>query len=386
MPTPRTRRGTRPSLSVARPDLARQATDPATASLTLGSNKRVEWRCERGHTFSATPYDRTTQSTGCPYCSGRLAVPGETDLATTHPLVAQQLRDADPRTVCHGSRRQHVWECERGHTFTATPNNRTSKASQCPYCVGRLPIPGETDLATTHPHIAAQAVDVDPSTVSRGSNKAVTWRCELGHRWTATPNTRVNMGSGCPFCVGKRILPGFNDLATKYPTIAAEARGVRPDTLSPTSGVAIEWCCGLCNGRWIAAPATRTRLGESGCATCRGGSGFRVSRPAYLYLLGRAGANGEERKVGVTNNPQVRISQYRRFGWRALDVSPLISGSDALAYEQDFLRHLDDSGVPRGARRSASREPGFTETWNAADYFVGSIAEITNAVRVVRTT
>ena len=33
------------------------------------------------------------------------------------------------------------------------------------------------------------------------------WRCAEGHTWTATPNTRTNMGAGCPACAEH----GFND-------------------------------------------------------------------------------------------------------------------------------------------------------------------------------
>ena len=29
-------------------------------------------------------------------------------------------------------------------------------------------------------------------------------------------------GAGCPYCAGRRLLRGFNDLATKFPDVAAE--------------------------------------------------------------------------------------------------------------------------------------------------------------------
>lgn len=40
-----------------------------------------------------------------------------------------------------------------------------------------------------------------------------------GHIWNAYPNCILN-GEGCPYCSGKRVLIGFNDLATTRPDIA----------------------------------------------------------------------------------------------------------------------------------------------------------------------
>lgn len=32
--------------------------------------------------------------------------------------------------------------------------------------------------------------------------KQYNWKCELGHTWSASPNSRVS-GRGCPYCAGK---------------------------------------------------------------------------------------------------------------------------------------------------------------------------------------
>ena len=42
--------------------------DPKT--LTLGSGKKVWWKCEKGHEWQAAIIKRN-KGTGCPYCSGR---------------------------------------------------------------------------------------------------------------------------------------------------------------------------------------------------------------------------------------------------------------------------------------------------------------------------
>ena len=40
-------------------------------SVTLGSGKKVWWKCKEGHSWMAT-VDKRSSGKGCPYCSGRL--------------------------------------------------------------------------------------------------------------------------------------------------------------------------------------------------------------------------------------------------------------------------------------------------------------------------
>lgn len=45
------------------------------------------------------------------------------------------------------------------------------------------------------------------------------FQCDKGHVWIAPPN-RILAGCGCPYCAGKKVLIGFNDLWTTHPEIA----------------------------------------------------------------------------------------------------------------------------------------------------------------------
>ena len=74
-------------------------------------------------------------------------------------------------------------------------------------------IPGQNDLATVNPGLAAQwdyeaNRDLKPTMVSAGSSKKVGWVCEKGHRWPATIASR-NAGAGCRTCAGVKIWKGF---------------------------------------------------------------------------------------------------------------------------------------------------------------------------------
>ena len=68
------------------PEVAKLCANPEDAfKYTRCSNKKIKWRCEHGHEWTAPVSRLTAQGSRCPYCSGRYAIAGENDLATTHP-------------------------------------------------------------------------------------------------------------------------------------------------------------------------------------------------------------------------------------------------------------------------------------------------------------
>lgn len=58
--------------------------------------------------------------------------------------------------------------------------------------------------------------------MTAGSNRPVWWRCEKGHAYRTIIAQRVQRGNGCPYCANRKVLVGFNDLATVQPLVAKE--------------------------------------------------------------------------------------------------------------------------------------------------------------------
>ncbi|QOS39366.1 hypothetical protein DYE49_02400 [Treponema rectale] len=87
-------------------------------------------------------------------------------------------------------------------------------------------IPGVNDLATVNPKLAAQwhptkNGNLKPTDVTIGSQVLVWWIDEHNHGWQSTVKNR-SKGNGCPICIGKRVLTGFNDFASNYPEISKQ--------------------------------------------------------------------------------------------------------------------------------------------------------------------
>lgn len=256
-----------------------------------GSKKVVLWRCERGHTWRAR-IDAVAAGSGCPYCAGKEPIPGETDLSTTHPeLAAQWDREKNgsltPDHVTQGSTKSVWWRCDKGHSYEARVFSRTS-GTGCPYCTGKKVLQGFNDLTVTDPDLCEswdrEKNGEGPETVNRGSHKVVWWKCGRGHSYEAPVYVRVR-GAGCPYCDGKKVLPGFNDLATTHPLVAKQWDPVRNGNLTPEqvtkgSNKKVWWRCS--EGHvWQAAVYSRTRARASDCPVCAG----KVKRRAWEKSL-----------------------------------------------------------------------------------------------------
>ncbi len=253
-------------LATTHPEIAREANGWDPKTVVAGSGMKIEWRCQRGHFWKASAYNRSTHKTGCPVCKNKLVQIGFNDLATTHPEIAREANGWDPKTVVAGSGKKVEWRCKKGHVWENAISKRTL-GSQCPVCINRIIQTGFNDIATTHPDTAREANGWSPERVGAGYGKKLSWKCREGHIWNASPESRTQKLTGCPFCTNRTIEIGFNDLATTHPEIAREANGWDPKTVVAGSHKILEWQCR--EGHiWNASPENRA-LKESGCPVCK---------------------------------------------------------------------------------------------------------------------
>jgi hypothetical protein len=253
-------------LATHSPSIAEEADGWEPTNVARGSSKQMSWRCSRGHTWRASVVSRTGGGQGCPFCAGVRVWKGFNDLQTTHPELARQLVTTDPTTISKGTSRKLQWRCdEHGHVYTATVSHRR-EGKGCPFCSGNQILEGFNDFATTHPQLAREAMD-DPKSFSKGTNRRIKWVCSSGHQYAMYPSNRIK-GDQCPVCKGRKIIEGFNDLATTHPAIAREAHGWDPTAIGRGHARKLEWQCP--NGhRWRVSPNQRTST-SSGCPYCSG--------------------------------------------------------------------------------------------------------------------
>lgn len=251
--------------------------------VSFGSHKKVFWRCKEGHSWQAQVKSRVS-GCGCPVCAKRKIQPGVNDLGTTHPSLARQWHPEKngaltPMEIPAGSHQKVWWHCSEGHDWQASPLSRSQNGTNCPYCAGKKVAVGENDLGSFHPVIAAQWHPTEngtltPQAVSAFSNRKVFWLCPAGHTYKAVIASRTNHGTGCPYCSGKKVLAGFNDLSTTAPKVAAQWHPELNGQLSPQMVTAgshkkIWWQCSQ-GHVWKAIVYSRTGAKQHGCPICAG--------------------------------------------------------------------------------------------------------------------
>ena len=165
------------------------------------------------------------------------------------------------------------WICEKNHEWQASIANRTS-GNNCPICSGHTVLPGYNDLQTKYPDLALEwdydkNKDLLPTSVMPRSGKKAWWICDKGHEWEARICTRA-AGQGCPYCIGKQVLEGFNDLSTTNPELSLEWN-FEKNTLLPTmvsrgSNKKVWWKCKTCGHEWQASIKNRNK--GRGCPEC----------------------------------------------------------------------------------------------------------------------
>jgi hypothetical protein len=133
-----------PTIAEGRPDLLDEwgnnpGLDPTT--LTLGSNRRVQWRCriDPRHKWTTAVQNRALhRRTGCPYCAGQRVLP-DRSLQALNPELAAELHpdkngDLTADMLAPRSHQRVWWRCARCGYEWETPVSYRDRGGGCMRC------------------------------------------------------------------------------------------------------------------------------------------------------------------------------------------------------------------------------------------------------------
>lgn len=138
---------------------------------------------------------------------------------------------------------------------------------------------GVNDLASIRPDIAGQWHPIKnsplkPDQVAVKSSSKAWWQCDQHHEWqTAICNRTAELGgTNCPYCSGRKVLVGLNDLTTTNKALSLEWHPTKnglllPQQFSSGSERKVWWKCNN-NHSWQAQIKARVR--GNGCPSCSG--------------------------------------------------------------------------------------------------------------------
>lgn len=238
-----------------------------------------------------------------------------------------RMLDLDPYQLSTNSHKKAYWRCSKGHGFQAAISNR-NRGSQCTVCLNRVIVPGVNDLQTLNPDLANQwhptkNGNLLPTMVARSANITVWWQCPEAHEYQATINHRSN-GNGCPVCAGKKVVAGYNDIASKYPEIVTEwdfeRNEVFPSEITQGSQLRVWWKCKKCGHGWKTSVSNRVR--GTGCPICAKKEAGRKHSVTTILTTGSLLDNAPEiaaewhpTKNGALQPTDFHINSETRIWW-----------------------------------------------------------------------
>ena len=249
-------------LSTLKPELASawsEKNEIKPTEVSIGSHKKVIWKCKLEHEWIATVKSRSINRTGCPYCSHNKVLEGFNDLATVFPYVVDEWSDRNekkPTEVTAFANSKAWWKCKTcGNEWKSVINARV-KGTVCPVCADRAVLEGYNDLATTDRKLLAEwdyeKNSLLPTQVSRKSMKSVWWKCSLGHSWKAKISDRTILREKCTLCESeyRSVFPGLavayyaNQKGLKVQLGSDKLLGIPLETYIPSEKLAIEFTSG----------------------------------------------------------------------------------------------------------------------------------------------
>lgn len=184
----------------------------------------------------------------------------------------------NPADLTSGSSKKVWWKCKNGHEWEAVIHTRV-KGVGCPYCMGKKAIQGVNDFATLYPEMLKEwdyeendKLGIKPNELLVGSIKKVYWICSKGHKYDKSIYDRLHGRGNCPYCGNRKVLQGYNDLATTNPELLKDwdyeendKLGIKPNEITNGGKKKVWWKCEK-GHKWNSI--IRSRITGSGCPYC----------------------------------------------------------------------------------------------------------------------
>ena len=290
--------------------------------VTTGSNKKLTFVCpDCGQEFESRIFNvvRSVDKgfTGCSVCAGRKIIPGINDLASKYPEIAAMWSNKNKKSaseIAVKCNKKAIFVCpDCGEEFEAKIEHVVYSVSNgntgCPVCRGLRVAPGINDLASQCPEAAAMWSNknkLSASEVTAKSGKKAFFVCpDCGQEFKAIIGDVVcavkNGNTGCLVCVGRRVVPGINDLASQCPKAASmwsSKNKLSASEVTVQSDKKAFFKCRDCGQEFEATIQNVVRAVSNdctGCYDCAMRKSNAISKPEWFYtrlMLAFAGENG----------------------------------------------------------------------------------------------
>jgi len=259
----------------------------------INSKAKLKWQCREGHVWEATP-DNIAQGKWCPYCAGR-----KQTIKDMIQLAERKGGECLSKEYVSGKTKLK-WKCTKGHIWKATPSNVKS-GSWCSICGRQKAADLRRGTLEEMQRVAGSRNGRCLSEEYVDSLTKLTWQCEEGHLWEATPGN-IKQGKWCPYCGGTHVssIEEIRSLALKRGGKCLSSKYVNKRTK-------LKWRCK--EGHIWDAPADSIKSGHW-CPVC----GIKKRSDAQRGTLEEIQQIAEER--GGRCLSKHYVGSHRKLGWQ----------------------------------------------------------------------
>lgn len=286
------------------------------------------------------------------------------NIIADYPLLLKEWdydknKNSNPLIDVFSGRTKIWWSCENyQHSWEAILKNRIN-GSKCPYCAGKRILIGFNDLLTLHKNLVNSEWDfhknnILPNTIGAGSNQKVWWKCLNGiheHSYESAPSARLR-GRSCPYCANKKVLIGFNDLATVSSFLLSEwdfdKNDFDPTEITSGSDRVIWWICPDM-GHSYSVSAYKRSIGR-GCSYCYG---KKVDKTNSLFDNFSEIVKLWDYNKNVIDPKNITWGSSKVFNWIGKDCNH--------SFERSVKRMVKNPACPYCASSNATLLTGFND-------------------------
>ena len=246
------------SLAVKYPDIANMwsTQNKLSADQVLPNVNYALWTCPTCHgDYSARIIEVVNGETNCPYCNNRKLLPGFNSLAVKHPDIAKMWSKQNRFSADQVLPNINIatWTCPTCHgDYSARIIEVINGEAECPYCNNKKLLSGFNSLADKYPDIVnlwSDQNELSPNQVLPNTTIA-TWTCPTcRENYPARIIDVINGVADCPYCSGRKALPGKTSFAALHPDLMedwdfiANYCLVNPDEILDTYSQKVWWNC-----------------------------------------------------------------------------------------------------------------------------------------------
>jgi len=161
---------------------------------------KLTWQCGKGHEWEAKALHIKNGNSWCPHCSRKVKLTidqmGQTAKSRGGKCLSRKYVNTFTKLL---------WQCEKGHTWKATPN-KINSGQWCPHYDCRYRKVSEklrADIKEMQ-ELAKERNGKLLSTEYTNRYTPLTWQCDKGHVWESKPVGVIHSKTWCPVCARKK--------------------------------------------------------------------------------------------------------------------------------------------------------------------------------------